>query len=353
MNIGLFEFIGGFLIFWITLLLFRKKFQEKGFTIYPLFLMWKKPTRSEWFPNFSNSRYYKAFEKIAIVLGIISMVGGIVLIYYVIIGLLAHPATATTRLVPIIPGITINISQVPYILLALGISITLHELAHALSSTSNKVKIRSGGFILIGIFPGAFVEPDEQEFISSNLSAKLKIISAGIAVNLILAAIFFPLAFYLPIYLSQGVIPNSPAYNASIVPGDIILSINQIRTTTPQQLSYALNQSTSYEILIKTPNGSIVTTHVTSETHKLGIKISYAIPQIFIPFLLFSIWMFNINFSLALLNGAPLIITDGGKIFTEILKKINSTYGERISYALQAIFLISLIYAVTLSISLS
>lgn len=356
MNLALEIFVIGFILFWALLLLFRKKLEAKGFTIYPLFLMWRKTTRAEWFPTFSESKFYKGFEKIAIILGIFSMIGGIVLIYYVLSGLLAHPTTTTARLEPIIPGLTVSISQLPYILLALGISITLHELAHALSSTSNKINVKSGGFILLGIFPGAFVEPDEQEFSSTSVSAKLKIISAGIAVNLILAGIFFPLAVYLPQSISQGilvesVIPNSAAYNASIIPGDVILSINGIRITTFTQLSYALNQTTEYVILIKAINGSTITTYAYSSDHRLGIYVTYALPPLILPFLEFFTWMYIINFSLALLNGAPLIITDGGKIFTEILKKASLKYGEKVSYALQTIFLVSLIYAVALSIS--
>ncbi|AWR97130.1 S2P metalloprotease [Acidianus sulfidivorans JP7] len=356
MNIGLEVFLIGFVIFWLLLFLFRKQLEKKGFNIYPLFLMWRKSTRAQWFPNFSTSNFYRKFENVAIALGIISMLGGIILIYYTLTGLIFHPSSTTARLEPIIPGVTVSISYLPYILLALGISVTLHELAHALSSTSNKINVRNGGFILIGIFPGAFVEPDEQEFMNSSFTSKIKIIAAGIAVNLILAGIFFPLATYLPPFLSQGilvegVIPHSAAYNSSISAGDIILSINGIKTTTFSQLSYALNKATNYTIMLRTPNDSIFLTHAYSASHFLGVYVTYAFPSYLLPFLEFFTWMFIINFSLALLNGAPLVITDGGKIFTEILKKINLKYGEKISYALQALFLMSLIYAVMLSVS--
>jgi membrane-associated protease RseP (regulator of RpoE activity) len=356
MNISLYIFAIGFVIFWGLILAFRKKLEPKGFTVYPLFLMWKKSTRSLWFPRLASSKPFKIYEKIAMILGILAMIGGITMIYYVIFGLIFHPQSTTVRLEPIIPGVTISLSCLPYILLALGISVTLHELSHAVSATSNKINVKSGGFILLGIFPGAFVEPADEEFMTSSLPAKIKILAAGIAVNLILAGIFFPLAMFLPGYFSQGlviegVIPHSSAYNASIQAGDVILSVNGIRTNTFNSLTTALNQSTNYTIVLKAPNGSTIVKHAESTKHFLGVYVTYYFPPSVRPFLLFVTWMFIINFSLALFNAAPLIITDGGKIFTELLKKISSQNGEKMSMAIQAFLLMSLVYAIMLSIS--
>ncbi|MCY0874358.1 MAG: site-2 protease family protein, partial [Acidianus infernus] len=293
---------------------------------------------------------------IAMILGILAMIGGITMIYYVIFGLIFHPQSTTVRLEPIIPGVTISLSCLPYILLALGISVTLHELSHAVSATSNKINVKSGGFILLGIFPGAFVEPEDEEFMASSLPAKIKILAAGIAVNLILAGIFFPLAIFLPGYFSQGlliegVIPHSSAYNASIQAGDVILSVNGIRTNTFNSLTTALNQSTNYTIVLKAPNGSTIVKHAEAKNHFLGVYVTYYFPPSVRPFLLFVTWMFIINFSLALFNAVPLIITDGGKIFTELLKKISSQNGEKMSMAIQAFLLMSLVYAIMLSIT--
>jgi membrane-associated protease RseP (regulator of RpoE activity) len=191
---------------------------------------------------------------------------------------------------------------------------------------------------------------------TSSLPAKIKILAAGVAVNLILAGIFFPLAMFLPGYFSQGlaiegVIPHSSAYNASIQAGDVILSVNGIRTNTFNSLTTALYQSTNYTIVLKAPNGSTIVKHAESTKHFLGVYVTCYFPPSVRPFLLFVTWMFIINFSLALFNAAPLIITDGGKIFTELLKKISSQNGEKMSMAIQAFLLMSLVYAIMLSIS--
>ena len=346
------------LAFWALLFLLRKKLEPKGFQIYPFLLLWKKSTRSHWFPNIAKSKWYKIFETIGIALGIISMIGGIALVLYVLseFAIPKPVQTAGLRLEPIIPGVTISIDQLPYILLAIGISVTLHELAHAISATSNNVKVRSGGLLFLIFFPGAFVEPEEEEFNSSQTSAKLKIISAGIAVNLILALLFYPLVLYLPPMLSQGLqivgeLPHYPAYNASIPVNSVILKVNDNKVTTLNQLKEYLQSSTSILLTLKYPNGTIgnVKVNITDPQHLLGVYLTYYFPPWAYAILNFIAWMFTVNFSLALLNGAPLIITDGGKIFNEILKKLGIS--ERVSYLIQGAFLMLFISAILLSIS--
>ena len=346
------------LTFWALIFLFKKKLEPKGFQIYPFLLLWRKGTRSEWFPNIAKSKWYKVFEGIGVALGIISMIISVTLIFYILSEfLIPKPIhTAEIRLEPIIPGLTIGISQLPYILLALGISVTLHELAHAISSTSNNVKVKSGGILFLIFFPGAFVEPEEDEFSSSSTSVKLKIVSAGIAVNLILAAIFYPLALYLPAMLSQGLqivgeLPHYPAYNASIPINSVILKVNGNKVTTPSELREYLKSSTSVTLTLKFPNGSVgnVKVNITNSQHLLGVFLIYYFPPGAYAVLDFIEWMFTINFSLALLNAAPLIITDGGKILNEILKKLGVS--EKISYLIQSIVLLLFVSAILLSIA--
>lgn len=346
------------LAFWLIVYLVRKKLENKGFQIYPFLLLWRITNRSEWFPKIAKSNSFRIFEKVGVVLGIISMIGGITLILYVLSEFfIPKPVIqASLRLEPIIPGVTVGLNQLLYILLAIGISVTLHELAHAISATSNNIKVKSGGVLLLIFFPGAFVEPDEEEYNNTNTITKLKIVSAGIAVNLILAAIFYPLALYLPPMLSQGLqivgeLKNYPAYNASIPINSVILKVNGYPTPTPQQLEEQLKSGGVKTITLLFPNGSIgnVKVNISDPQHLLGVYITYYFPPLEYAILDFFTWMFVVNFSLALLNGAPLIITDGGKVFTEILKKYGIS--ERISYVIQGFILVLFISAILLSIS--
>ncbi|MEM3914059.1 MAG: site-2 protease family protein [Metallosphaera sp.] len=344
-------FFIGLLLFWGVIIGLRNLLKRRGFTVYPFLLLWRKATRSEWFPKVAKSKSFRIFENLSVILAIISMIGGVYLIVSAISDILVPTKVSSVKLEPIIPGVTIGLNQAPYILLSIGISVMVHEIMHAIASTSNKIPVKGGGFILLAFFPGAFVEPDEESFLNSPTSTKLKIISAGIAINLILAGLFFPLAAYLPQTLSQGiliegVVPNSAAYNASIHPGDVIESVNGIKVTDPSQLRNVLEQSTNYRLTLVTPSG-FKTINLSSSTHFLGVYISYYFPAYIYPILSFFLWMFIVNFSLALLNGAPLIITDGGKLFTELMKKIK--INERFSMIIQAIIVLLLVVAVTSS----
>ncbi|SAI83637.1 S2P metalloprotease [Saccharolobus solfataricus] len=349
-----------FLSFWLIIYVFRRRLEKYNLTVYPFFILWRKKSREYWFPKFSRSKGYRAYEKIALPIGFLLMIAGIVTILYIIIEMLTIKPnqTPTIALKPIIPGVTISISQLPYILLAIGVSVAIHEIFHALSATSNNVKVKNGGVLLLGIFPGAFVEPDEDDFNKSTSNAKLKIIAAGIVINLVLALIALPLSFelpYLPSALSQGIIiegvlNNTPAANASLHTGDIIYSINGYRLTTLSQLHELLYNYSTITITLKHPNGSLSNVSVNIPNHFLGVYVTYYIPDYIAAILMFFTWLFIVNFSLAVFNAAPLIITDGGKLLTELLKRmLGESNGEKISYYLQSLFLLIFIFAIFLS----
>lgn len=349
-----------FLSFWLIIYVFRRKLEKYNLTVYPFFILWRKKAREYWFPRFSRSKGYRVYEKIALPLGFLLMIAGISTILYVIIEMLTIKPnqTPTIALKPIIPGLTISISQLPYILLAIGVSVAIHEIFHALSATSNNVKVKNGGVLLLGIFPGAFVEPDEDDFNKSTTDAKLKIIAAGIVINLVLALIALPFSFelpYLPSELSQGImiegiVNNSPAANASIHAGDVICYINGYRVTTLSQLHELLYKYNTVFITLKHPNGTLSNVTVNVLDHLLGVYVTYYIPDYLIAILTFFTWLFIVNFSLAIFNAAPLIITDGGKLFTELLKRVlGESNGEKISYYLQSLFFLIFIFAIFLS----
>ncbi len=348
-----------FLAFWIIIYLLKDKLKKYNITVYPFFILWRKKSREYWFPRVSKSKIYRIYEKISIPLGFILMIGGISLIFYIIIEMftIRPNQTPSIALKPIIPGVTIGLSQVPYLLLAIGISVAIHEIFHALSATSNNVRVKNGGVLLLAIFPGAFVEPDDNEFNSSSTTSKIKIISAGIVINLVLALIALPLSFelpYLPNALSHGiqivgVLKNSVAYNSSITAGDIIYAINGHHITTFEQLHQFLINYTNVSITLLLPNHTFHNVSVYIPNHLLGVYVTYYIPGPLISILTFFTWMFIVNFSLSLFNAAPLIITDGGKLLTEALKRFLGENGEKVSFYLQSIFLLTFIFAIFVS----
>ena len=63
----------------------------------------------------------------------------------------------------------------------------MHEGAHGIVATLERIKIKTGGFaIFIAMFAG-FVEPDEDEFDKAKKVSRLRVIGAGATSNVIFA----------------------------------------------------------------------------------------------------------------------------------------------------------------------
>jgi len=141
----------------------------------------------------------------------------------------------------IIPGVTISIDTLIRMLPALTLIIVSHELAHKIGLHTEGVNIKSMGVILLFLIPGAFVEPDEDSFKKSKPLSRMRILSAGTFVNMIIGLMFMPViinpgVFYAvisPLYgppsgvIVTSIVPNSSlAMQNNISVGDVIVAIN-------------------------------------------------------------------------------------------------------------------------------
>ncbi|MGC9149006.1 MAG: site-2 protease family protein [Sulfolobales archaeon] len=303
--------------------------------------------------------------------GLVAMIISMIIFYYgvyilgidyvfnLLRGFVSGESTTTPPpITPIIPGVTITGVDIIYILVAIGIAIALHELGHAIAAKVSGVDIKSYGAGIFLIIPFAFVEIDEEK-IKINKKNALKILSAGILMNIFLFIISFLLIILiinvLPfIGVIQGAVisqvePNSPAYEAGIRPGLLIVSIN----STPV---YTLDNFLKYRPLIVSgknvdlyvvgmyPNGSYIKTiiHKPANATRIGVVFD----GLYIPLINFFlaalvkysdsgytrlvyleelirllVWINIINISLAVINAGPIYITDGGKFLSMILPK--------------------------------
>uniref|UniRef100_A0A914QAN9 Membrane-bound transcription factor site-2 protease n=1 Tax=Panagrolaimus davidi TaxID=227884 RepID=A0A914QAN9_9BILA len=88
---------------------------------------------------------------------------------------------------PVIPGVNIPMSHLPLFMFVLVISGIIHELGHAFAAINANVRVTGFGIFIYGIYPGAFTEIDTDELERATSAQKLRIYSAGIWHNLILA----------------------------------------------------------------------------------------------------------------------------------------------------------------------
>ena len=127
---------------------------------------------------------------------------------------------------------------------------------------------------------------DPRSFNSKSIGKRMVVISAGIIMNLILAVIFFLAAFLVGVKFNApivgSVLPNSPAAQSDIRPGDRILSIDESPTKTfaDIQISFAMsNPGSALDVELENPTtGDVRTIQVTPEkdelTGLLGVGIT-------------------------------------------------------------------------------
>jgi membrane-associated protease RseP (regulator of RpoE activity) len=156
-----------------------------------------------------------------------------------------------------IPGIN-PIIPIGYGILALAVGIVLHELFHGVIARSQDVGVKSVGILWCVIPVGAFVEQDEEEVTHASRRRRDRIAAAGVLANFALAALFLLLV---GLMLTSSVTPNAngvgisyvvsgtPAHNASIVPGDIVTSINGTATPTNAVLLNFLGSSHAGQVV--------------------------------------------------------------------------------------------------------
>lgn len=130
--------------------------------------------------------------------------------------LLPGPVSTPTSL----PGTFV----VPWWIWVIGVAFVIipHEFMHGIMCRLDKVKIKSVGWILLAIIPGAFVEPDEKQLQRAKRSTRLKVYAAGSFANLVtgfiaiaILMIYFSFAFA-PAGIFVQQIPGGPAESAGL-----------------------------------------------------------------------------------------------------------------------------------------
>ncbi len=259
---------------------------------------------------------------------------------------------------------------------------TPHELFHGIMARIEKVRIKSVGPLLILIFPGAFVEPEEKQLKRKKLIQKLRIFCAGSFANIIVSFLAFFLGVFLWNYTQVSVVidqvfPNSPAYNAGIKEGMTINAINGVelkndfglyssfifskmppeRLTASVSLLYILTNGTfrnySYKpgdnitLTLDGKNYTITLAQHPEDASKPYIGISTSLrDSSFLPVFYFLAFLSMISFAVGIVNMLPLYPLDGGQVIKAIFDKLFSkTTSKKLTKAISFATLFLLIYS--------
>ena len=351
------------LIAWVVIFVTAKalKLERFGFTIKPYSLTYKNYKVQSALSKMltRTKRGIRVFADVSVVAGFLMMGFAFWFLLANISNYFVEP-TEFAELTVLIPGVTLtSASAILYFLLSIPIVLVVHEGAHGIVATLEKIKIKNGGFaIFIALFAG-FVEPDEEDFDKAKKISRLRVIGAGATSNVIFAfalgailltnpmfAMILPEPFLGLFYESPegvlvlSVIEGGGAEQAGIKENDIISKINDVRIVSPidfQKINLIPGEVVNVTVL---RDGQEIVFPVTimpapedPERGLVGIMrdnnlsfkpiynyIEWNNPQ----FSMFLLWLWMISFFIGIINMLPLPILDGGKfIHTIIDKKIS------------------------------
>ena len=346
------------LIAWVVILAIAKalKLEKHGFTIKAYSLTYKNTQVQSVLSKMltRTKRGIRVFADVSVIAGFLMMGFAFWFLLSNISNFFVEP-TEFAELTVLIPGVTLtSASAILYFLLSIPIVLVIHEGAHGIVATLEKIKIKTGGFaIFIALFAG-FVEPDEKEFDDARKISKLRVIGAGATSNVIFAfalgAILLtnPLfALILPEPLLEwfydapdgvgiiSIIEGSGAEKAGLQKNDVITGIDGIPIITPVDFQKADLKPGDVVTVTVQRDGQLLQLPVEimpspddPDKGLVGIMRDSAFYKPVYNFIewdpqvsMFLLWLWMISFFIGIINMLPLPILDGGKFIYTIIEK--------------------------------
>ncbi|MGQ4833250.1 MAG: site-2 protease family protein [Candidatus Asgardarchaeia archaeon] len=367
-----------FLSFWIILYAFKDKINKYQNLEVDLFILLLRSHKLNKLINRLANKYKVILDYLTPVIIVSSLVLMVFVSYFISLNLVLffyNPATAAA-IQPLIPGITITIDTLAYMVIPIIILVATHELAHGVIARASKVSIKSAGLVLFLLIPGAFVEIDEKYLKRVNIKKKLTFLGAGSFANMLFGVLAFILILNFSLVISPfysqspgilvtSVVPSSPAAN-SLKQWDIIYGINgTIFNNVSDFYNYMDKVKPGETLLVNTSRGVFV---IKAGTHPqnsskgfLGItsfslyspRPPFTFMGYILPYLLYLTlnwtWILGINF--AIFNMLPIPPLDGDKFLSELINAtVKDTELQRaVHNSIRVIFFLLLVMNIILS----
>ena len=346
----LYYFLAIYLAIWIVVTVAWWAFKGERFGVsgLPFYIIYRTTRLNRLIERIANSRpnAWRIFWNI----GIVTVVGAMVFIFYQLATNLVNLFYRTPQAVSIqpivpVPGLFVSFETFPYLVLALSVVVVTHELSHGIASLADHVPLKSTGAFFAHVLMGGFVEPEEEKLNQAKNSTKLRVFAAGSFTNAVLGVLCIFLLFNFaatitPFYTTvpSGVVigstpSNMPAASAGLQMGDIVASINGTRVSSIADLrQYMSSVTPGQEIAVGTPRGTFyvkTSADPANSTHALigiggltdNIVYNPKFPGLSsdFPSILFhsEFWLSIVLVSVALINMLPMYPFDGDK-FLEV-----------------------------------
>ncbi|MFW9951002.1 MAG: site-2 protease family protein, partial [Candidatus Thorarchaeota archaeon] len=286
------------LIFWIIVIVFvfllRKKKDAYNF-FFPLLALFKTKRLNNFIIRISKKkpRFWRTFWNIGIFVSFGVTIYGLFFFFINLLNLIFKPSIEQA-VVPLIPGVTIDLPVLFYLILPLLFIMTTHEFAHGISASIDGVEIKSTGVLGVGLFYligfGAFVEVDERKLRSKKFhrNTRLRIAAAGTFVNGLTAVIAFILLLSFPTLISPFYVQTPQVINVlsakeggfnegNLEIGDTILSIK--KQGEPDDLYVNLDYSKQIDLTAilnnETRIGCTIGDNLTFKIYNINTDLTY------------------------------------------------------------------------------
>jgi len=347
------------LIAWVVILGIAKavKLEKHGFEIKPYSLTYKNTQVQSALTKMltRTKRGIRVFADVSVVAGFLMMGFAFWFLLNNLSNFFVEP-TEFAELTVLIPGVTLtSVSAILYFLLSIPIVLIMHEGAHGIVATLEKIKIKTGGFaVFIALFAG-FVEPDEKEFDNAKKISRLRVIGAGATSNVIFAFALGALLLTNPIFalvlpepfvewfyeapdgvLIISIMEDSGAEKAGLQANDLIMGVNGVVIVTPfdfQKVDLKPGDTATVTVqrdgqqiqlpveIMPSPDdperGLIGIIRDNAMSYKPVLNFIEWNPQVS----MFLLWLWMISFFIGIINMLPLPILDGGKFLYTIIEK--------------------------------
>jgi len=363
------------LIAWVVILIVAKslKLEKHGFTIKAYSLTYKNNQVQSVLSKMltRTKRGIRVFADVSVIAGFLMMGFAFWFLISNISNFFVEP-TEFAELTVLIPGVTLtSASAILYFLLSIPIVLVVHEGAHGIVASLEKIRIKTGGFaIFIALFAG-FVEPDEKEFDNAKKISRLRVIGAGATANVIFAFALGAILLTNPLFamilpdpllewfydepdgvLILSIIEGSGAEKAGLQKDDIITGIEGVPIITPldfqkvdlkpgETVTVTVNrdrQQLEFPVEIMPspddPDKGLVGIMRDNAFYKPVYNFIEWDPQVS----MFLLWLWMISFFIGIINMLPLPILDGGKfIYTIIEKKASEAKINAIMFSIYGV----------------
>ena len=333
------------------------KLEKHGFEIKPYSLTYKNTQVQSALTKMltRTKRGIRVFADVSVVAGFLMMGFAFWFLLNNLSNFFVEP-TEFAELTVLIPGVTLtSVSAILYFLLSIPIVLIMHEGAHGIVATLEKIKIKTGGFaVFIALFAG-FVEPDEKEFDNAKKISRLRVIGAGATSNVIFAFALGALLLTNPIFalvlpepfvewfyeapdgvLIISIMEDSGAEKAGLQANDLIMGVNGVVIVTPfdfQKVDLKPGDTATVTVqrdgqqiqlpveIMPSPDdperGLIGIIRDNAMSYKPVLNFIEWNPQVS----MFLLWLWMISFFIGIINMLPLPILDGGKFLYTIIEK--------------------------------